>query len=118
MRPNPPTCPIEATPRAKVALERLKDKHGDIILHVTGGCCDARSPLCLLAGELRLGALDILLGTVEGVDVYEMQNTPELCTCEGCYVLDMIAGTPVGFSLDPGNGMRFTIREKLLAPPA
>lgn len=118
MKPNTPICPIEATPVAKAALERLKDKHGDVILHVTGGCCDARSPLCLSAGELRLGALDILLGTVEGVDVYEMQSTPELCPCVGCYILDMTTGVPVGFSLDPGNGMRFTIRETFGAPPS
>lgn len=106
-----PTCPICATPAAKLALERLRDRHGDIILHVTGGCCDARTPLCLRAGDLRLGSRDILLGTVDGVPVYEMQSTPEICYCCGEYVLEVVPGVPVGFSLDPGNGMRFAIRE-------
>lgn len=107
-----PTRPISATPRAKAVLERLRDQHGDIILHVTGGCCDARTPLCLRAGELRLGARDILLGIVEDVPVYEMQSTPEICYCTGIYELDLTPGLPVGFSLDAGDGMRFTIREK------
>lgn len=106
------TCPISATPRAKAALDRLREQYGDIILHVTGGCCDARTPLCLRAGELRLGARDIFLGIVEDVPVYEMQSTPEICYCSGIYELDLTAGLPVGFSLDAGDGMRFTIREK------
>lgn len=107
----PPICPISATLAASEALARLRARHGDIILHVTGGCCDARTPLCLPANELRLGSRDILLGTVAGVPVYEMQSTPEICYCTGAYVLDMVPGVPVGFSLDPGSGMRFTIRE-------
>ena len=111
MTTNAATCPIAATAAAKQALNQLRARHGDIILHVTGGCCDARTPLCLPAGELRLGSRDILLGKVEGVPVYEMQSTPEICYCCGAYLLDMVAGVPVGFSLDPGQGMRFAIRE-------
>lgn len=107
MAPDYAPCPITATPAAREALDALRTQHGAIILHVTGGCCDARTPLCLPAGELHLGARDILLGTVEGVPVYEMQSAPEICYCCGCYVLDMVPGVPVGFSLDPGNGRRF-----------
>ena len=105
------TCPIAATAMAKATLDRLRNRYGPIILHVTGGCCDARTPLCLPAGELRLGARDILLGNVEGVPVYEMQSTPDVCYCCGCYLLDMAPGVPVGFSLDVGDGLRFSIRE-------
>jgi uncharacterized protein (DUF779 family) len=104
-------CSIAISPVARDALARLRRQHGEIILHVTGGCCDARTPLCLPEGELRLGARDILLGEVAGVRVYEMQSTPEICNCCGAYLLDMVPGVPVGFSLDPGQGMRFAIRE-------
>ena len=112
MEVKSPACPISATSPAKAALMRLREQHGAIVLHVTGGCCDARTPLCLPAQELRIGARDILLGIVEGVKVYEMQSTPEACYCCGTYVLDMVQGVPVGFSLDPGDGQRFTIREQ------
>ncbi len=107
------TRPISATPEARRALERLKAEHGPILLHVTGGCCDARTPLCLKKGEFRLGARDILLGVVEGVEVYEMQSTPEAVFCAGDYLLEMRPGLPVGFSLDAGGGERFAIREIL-----
>lgn len=111
MATSTPTCPISVTPDAKAALGRLRVAHGDIILHVTGGCCDARTPLCLPAGELRLGGRDILLGMADDVPVYEMQSTLEVCYCCAAYVLDVAPGVPVGFSLDPGAGLRFTIRE-------
>ena len=105
------TRPITATRAAKEAIDRLRAEHGDIILHVTGGCCDARTPLCLKADDLRIGPRDILLGIVEGVPVYEMQSTPEVCYCTGDYILELRPGYPVGFSFDAGDGMRFAIRE-------
>lgn len=111
MEPRALTRPITPTQAARNAIESMRARYGDIILHVTGGCCDARTPLCLPAGELRLGSRDILLGTVEGIPVYEMQSTPEVAYCCGEYVLDVVPGVPVGFSLDTGNGMRFAIRE-------
>ncbi|MBS0239325.1 MAG: DUF779 domain-containing protein [Proteobacteria bacterium] len=40
------TCPIIATGAAKTALSNLCARHGGIILHVTGCCCDGRTPLC------------------------------------------------------------------------
>jgi len=46
MRAEFSTCPITATTAAKTALSNLRGRHGDIILHVTGFCCDGRMPLC------------------------------------------------------------------------
>jgi uncharacterized protein (DUF779 family) len=101
---------IIATDAAKQALERLRNKYGEIILHVTGGW--SKTPVCLQADELRLGARDILLGSVSGVKIYEMQITPEAFHQEGDYILALVAGVPVGFSLDAGNGMKFTIERR------
>lgn len=98
-------CPIVATAAAKHALDLMRDRYGDIILHVTGGF--AKTPLCISAGDLRIGPRDI-----HGVRVYEMQITPEIRYHRDEYVLDVIEGVPVGFSLDPGNGTRFTIERR------
>lgn len=52
------------------------------------------------------------MGKADGVRVYEMQITPEIRYHRDEYVLDVIEGVPVGFSLDPGNGTRFTIERR------
>jgi uncharacterized protein (DUF779 family) len=101
--------PITATPAAREALERLRRQHGDIILHITGGW--SKAPLCLQAGDLRLGARDILIGSVDGIPVYEMQITPEVGERSYGYVLELVGEAPMGFSLDPGQGLRFAMRE-------
>ncbi len=68
---------ITATPAARAALANLKSTHGDIVLHLTGGCCDARTPLALDASDLKLGARDTLFGEVGGVKIYEMGSDTE-----------------------------------------
>ncbi len=103
---------ISATPEARATLRRVRETHKEIMFHVTRGCCDARSPVCLPRGELRLGSLDALIGYVEGVPVYEMRQTIERRGYPD-YVLDVMPGTSVGFSLEAGTGVRFTLREIL-----
>lgn len=102
---------IHVTPAAKEALDSMRARHGDLILHIPGGCCDGRMPLCLKADELRLGAWDILLGEADGVPVYKTQSTPERYHARDDYMLDVVPGTPVGFSLDLHNGMKLILLE-------
>lgn len=104
---------ISVTAAAKAALERLKKQHGDIVMHLTGGCCDARTPLVLNADDLKLGARDGVFGQVEGVTIYEMQgpSDAEGDTCPiSKFVLDVTDGLGVGFSLEAAPGKRFTLR--------
>lgn len=101
--------PVIATAEAKDALARLRAQHGDIILHITGGW--SRTPLCLQANELRLGPRDVLIGEIDGVPVYEMQITPMPDQRPYGFRLELIADVPIGFSLDPGQGKRFAVRE-------
>lgn len=114
MSPQAHAGQIIVTAAAKQTLDRLRDRYGDIILHVTGGF--AKTPMCLSAGEIRLGPRDIHLGKADGVDVYEMQITPQASTGTDEYILDAVPGVPLGFSLDPGNGMRFIIDRKAHRP--
>ncbi len=98
------------SPEAKLALDRIRSNFKNIMFHITLGCCDVRSPVCLEAGELRLGCRDYLVGFADGVPVYEMtlgDRRPEARD----YILDVMPGTSVGFSLDAGTGLRFTLRE-------
>jgi uncharacterized protein len=100
---------ITATPEACEALRRMTDLHGPIMLHVAGANSGMHKPVCLPVGELRIGARDQLLGHVEGVAIYQMMSRPNGDCHRGDYVIDMVDGMPVGFSLDAGNNRRFTI---------
>jgi uncharacterized protein len=103
---------IRVTPEALRAIARIRDFCRNIMFHVTLGCCDARSPLCLEAGELRLGSRDVLIGFAGDVPIYEMIVGDDAPPPRD-YILDVIPGTSVGFSLDAGSGHRFTLREAL-----
>lgn len=107
-----PACTITATPEARDALRKLRSQYGDIILHVAGANSGLRRPVCLPAGELRIGPRDELIGTVEGVPVYQMRSRPSGECNSGELTIDMVDGMPVGFSIDAGNRRRFTIYRK------
>jgi uncharacterized protein len=109
---------ILATPTAVAALQVLRGIHGPVVLHITGGTYDSGASICLPAGELAIGSRDVHLGTIDGVDVYEMRSRPE-----GHYgtdlelTLEVGEGIPDGFSLSPGPGQRFKIRERVEDSP-
>ncbi|SHI93918.1 Protein of unknown function, partial [Mesonia phycicola] len=57
---------VSVSVAAKDIIEQLKDKHGELIFHQSGGCCDGSSPMCFPKGELILDNSDILLGNIAG----------------------------------------------------
>jgi uncharacterized protein (DUF779 family) len=101
---------IPATAAATQALADLTAAHGPLLFHLTGGCCDAGTPLCLPQSELRIGARDILLGHIGETPLYQMPSTANTCPTPRAMTLDIAPGNPVGFSLDIGNGTRFVLR--------
>ena len=94
-----PGSRIEATDPALRLLAQLAARHGPVSLHLSGGCCDGSSPICLAEGELVLGPRDLLLGEVGGAAVYidrdqfARWNAPDL-------LVDASPGPAEGFSLD------------------
>ena len=58
---------ITATAAALDLLERLRAEHGDLIIHISGGCCDGSSPMCLRAADLPASPHDVELGALAGV---------------------------------------------------
>ena len=102
---------ISATPEAVAALRRAAEEHGPLMFHTSGGRVGGRQyPICLPQDALRLGARDHLLGDVEGVPVYEMDDREGGVTCRAeTYVLDIAPGPAIGFSIAAGPGKRFTL---------
>ncbi|MGH2936896.1 MAG: DUF779 domain-containing protein [Solirubrobacterales bacterium] len=106
---------IEATPAAVETIGRLREKHGPIVLHQSGGCCAGSAPMCLAADELPAGAGDIELGRVAGVpflidaDLHRRLGSPD-------FLLDVMPGREDTFSLEGSDGLHFTTRMRPVPP--
>ena len=61
---------VRATPAALELIALLRKKHGPLMFHQSGGCCDNSAANCYLQGELNIGAADVLLGEVGGCPFY------------------------------------------------
>ncbi len=53
------------TAAAAELLTRLQDRHGPVLFHQSGGCCDGSSPMCYPLGEFLIGDRDVLLGVLD-----------------------------------------------------
>ncbi|CAL9376565.1 DUF779 domain-containing protein [Streptomyces sp. enrichment culture] len=110
---------VELTPGAATLLRRLREAHGPLMFHQSGGCCDGSAPMCYPAGEFRTGAADVLLGelTVEGVGEpveFWMSRTQYEAWSHTRLIVDVVAGRGSGFSLEAPEGVRFLIRSRVL----
>ena len=61
---------VAATPEAEELIDRLRRKHGPIVFHQSGGCCDGSAAMCLRADDLPPGANDLRLGEIGGAPFY------------------------------------------------
>ncbi len=101
-----------ATDRAIALIEQLKAKHGPLMFHQSGGCCDGSQPMCFELGEFKTGDSDVCLGKVHdcpfwmGRDQFEYWKHTEL-------TLDVIEGRGSSFSLEIPLGLRFIIRSRV-----
>lgn len=104
---------IEITPEAAKVVRQLKEKHGDLIFHQSGGCCDGSAPMIFEKGEMYLDDSDILLGEVEGVNFYMNQDQYEYWK-HTHLTIHVTAGRGASFSLEIPLGLRFIIQSRLL----
>ena len=52
---------VVTTPAAVELMGRLSKKHGELMFHQSGGCCDGSSPMCYPRGEFLTGDSDVLM---------------------------------------------------------
>src|SRR4029079_10553487 len=58
--------PVLATDAALDLIGRLSKRHGPLMFHQSGGCCDGSAPMCYPKGEFRIGGNDVRLGAIGG----------------------------------------------------
>lgn len=103
---------ILATPAALELIQRLKDTHGPLMFHQSGGCCDGSQPMCYPEGEFKIGGNDICLGEIAGCKFYMHGDQFEYWK-HTQLTLDVTPGRGSSFSLEIPLGLRFFIQSKV-----
>lgn len=103
---------ISATDAARALIAELRAKHGALMFHQSGGCCDGSAPMCFPEGEFYLGGSDVKLGEIDGTPFYMSKSQFEYWE-HTHLTLDAIPGTGGQFSLERPTGKRFIIRSRL-----
>jgi uncharacterized protein (DUF779 family) len=97
------------TEAAVELLRKLRTRHGPLMFHQSGGCCDGSSPMCYPDGEFIVGDRDVLLGMLDETPVWI--SGPQFEAWEHTQlVIDVVPGRGGGFSLEAPEGMRFLSR--------
>jgi uncharacterized protein (DUF779 family) len=105
---------VVATPAALELIEALKDKHGPLMFHQSGGCCDGSSPMCFAAGEFKVGGQDVLLGEIGACPFYINAAQYEYWK-HTQLIIDVVPGRGGMFSLEGPEGKRFHTRSRLFS---
>ena len=103
---------VLAVPAALDLISRLQARHGKVMFHQSGGCCDGSSPMCYPVGDYLVAPDDVKLGEIGGAEFFmnhsqfEYWRTTQL-------IIDVVEGMGGMFSLENGTGLRFLTRSKL-----
>lgn len=100
---------VQITAAAASLLHTLRGRHGPVMFHQSGGCCDGSSPMCYLDGEFIVGDRDVLLGVVLGAPVWISGSQFETWK-HTQLTIDVVPGRGGGFSLEAPEGVRFLSR--------
>ena len=107
-----PTDRVTINPEAAAWVERLREQHGPLMFHQSGGCCDGSSPMCYPLGDFQVGSRDVFLGTVAGCPFY--MSGPQFEYWRHTHLtIDVVPGRGSGFSVEAPEGVRFLIRSRL-----
>ncbi|MFM1654855.1 DUF779 domain-containing protein [Brevibacillus sp. B_LB10_24] len=106
---------VLATEAALQLIERLKEKHGPLMFHQSGGCCDGSSPMCFPLGEFMVGDSDVCLGEIGGCPFYMSRAQYEYWK-HTQLVIDVVEGRGGMFSLEGPEGLRFLTRSRVFQP--
>ncbi|PAK95449.1 Uncharacterized protein conserved in bacteria [Brevibacterium casei] len=126
---------IEGETKSRVAMTQatvdllgdLVAKHGQLMFHQSGGCCDGSSPMCFPEGDFLTSDADVLLGhfdlplpeadadgtTTSGIDFW--MSAEQFAYWKHTHLtVDVVPGRGAGFSVESPTGNRFIIRSTLM----
>ena len=103
---------VIATPAALELVEFLKQKHGTVMFHQSGGCCDNSAANCYLPGEITMGAGDVFLGKIGDADFF-ISKSQYATWRHTQLIIDVIEGHGGTFSLEGPEGKAFHTRSRV-----
>lgn len=103
---------VLATDAALELIDMLREKHGPVMFHQSGGCCDGSSPMCYPEGEFLIGAQDVQLGEIGGAKFYMSKAQYDYWKFTQL-IIDVIPGRGGMFSLEGPEGVRFLTRSRM-----
>ncbi len=106
------TTQVVATLPALQLIKKLQGRHGLLLFHQSGGCCDGSSPMCYPQDDFIVGDRDVKLGEIGGVPFYISASQFEYWK-HTQLIIDVVAGRGGMFSLENGEGVRFLVRSRL-----
>lgn len=120
MTDSAPFTRVDLTEEAADLLRRLTVRHGPLMFHQSGGCCDGSSPMCYPDGDFLTGDADIHLGdlVVEGLErpVPFWMSVSQYAYWKHTHLtVDVVPGRGGGFSVESPEGVRFLIRSRLMS---
>ena len=103
---------VTATPEALALIARLVEKHGPVLFHQSGGCCDGSSPMCYPTGDYLVSPDDVELGEIGGAKFHMSPSQFEYWKYTQL-IIDVVPGMGGMFSLENGTGQRFLTRSRV-----
>ena len=103
---------VSVTEIARAVIDQLRDKHGDLMFHQSGGCCDGSAPMCFAKGDFIVGSRDLLLGEIHGCNFYMAADQFEYYK-NSHITVDVSPGRGSSFSLEIPLGLRFMAVSRL-----
>ncbi len=105
---------VVATEAALELIDLLRSKHGPLMFHQSGGCCDGSSPMCFPLGDFLVGDSDVRMGEIGGAPFYMSKAQYEYWKYTQL-IIDVVPGRGGMFSLEGPEGLRFLTRSRVFS---
>jgi hypothetical protein len=103
---------VTVSDKARAVIDQLREKHGDLMFHQSGGCCDGSAPMCFEKGDFLIGSRDVCLGEIHGCNFYMASDQFEYYKNMQVNI-DVSPGRGSSFSLEIPLGIRFMAISRL-----
>ncbi len=97
---------VLATPTVEALIQQLRELHGALLLHQSGGCSDGGSSWCYRTDDFILGDRDVQLGAIADAPFYMSPSQYEYWQ-HTQLITHVVEGHEGMFSLQNGEGLRF-----------